>query len=195
MRQNKILLIVDDEISIRTLLQGFLRRHGYQTLAAASGEEALMVCNRPGIQIGCLLTDYHMPGINGRQLAERLLDRYPGLRVILMSGAECAVRGHPCLRKPFSLDQVISQVQAAMPARLRDEPADGQAVALDSLTRREREVLRLLAEGFSARLVARELGIKYKTVECHRSRIYGKLELQGIVSLVRFAIRNGISQV
>jgi len=76
--------------------------------------------------------------------------------------------------------------------------ADGTSakpVGLDRLTKRERQVLQLLAEGLPTRDAARELGISEKTVESHRQRVLQKLELSGIVELTHFAIRQGIARL
>ncbi|MCL5746422.1 MAG: LuxR C-terminal-related transcriptional regulator [Acidobacteria bacterium] len=63
---------------------------------------------------------------------------------------------------------------------------------LDSLTRREEEVLRLVAEGKSTKQIAGALGISFKTAVSHRSRIMQKLDIHETATLVRFAIRHGV---
>jgi CheY-like chemotaxis protein len=64
MTQRKTLLIVDDEPSIRNLLQDVLQHRGYTVLTAGSGEEALIICNKPDLHIECSLTDCQMPGMS-----------------------------------------------------------------------------------------------------------------------------------
>jgi len=68
-------------------------------------------------------------------------------------------------------------------------PSDGKRT---SLTARETEVLRLLADGLTTKAVAARLGISFKTAACHRSRILQKLAVESTVSAVRWAIRQGI---
>ena len=63
---------------------------------------------------------------------------------------------------------------------------------LDRLTPREREILRLIAEGESSKAIAGKLGIAFRTVVCHRYRILKKLEVHETASLVRLAIRAGL---
>ena len=70
----------------------------------------------------------------------------------------------------------------------------GMASASGRLTPRQREVLRLLAEGHSNKEIATALGITSKTAETHRSNIMGRLELHSLSQLVRYAIRNQIAQ-
>jgi DNA-binding NarL/FixJ family response regulator len=62
----------------------------------------------------------------------------------------------------------------------------------NGLTPREGEVLKLLAEGKSSKQIARQLGVSFKTVACHRSHILGKFEVSNTVGLVRAAIRAGL---
>jgi DNA-binding CsgD family transcriptional regulator len=61
----------------------------------------------------------------------------------------------------------------------------------ESLTRREEDVLKLIAAGFSTKQIARSLGITFKTAACHRGRIIAKLNIHGVANLTRYAIRNG----
>ena len=66
---------------------------------------------------------------------------------------------------------------------------------LEQLTPREREVLRLIAEGKSSKAVAHTLGISFRTAVCHRYRIFKKLELHETASLVRLAVRAGLVEL
>ena len=67
--------------------------------------------------------------------------------------------------------------------------AEEHSSNFESLTRRETEVLKLIAEGLSSKQIASKLGISFKTVVSHRSRIMDKLDIHEIVGLVRYAIR------
>jgi PAS domain S-box-containing protein len=71
-------------------------------------------------------------------------------------------------------------------------PEDRAISNVSSLTRRERQVLALIAEGKSTKEVAADLGIAFKTADAHRNRIYQKLDIHGIAAAVRYAIRTGI---
>ena len=196
-------LVVDDNQTIRDLVQYTLRNSGYGALTASSGEEALAVFKAHSAHIKCLITACQMPGMNGRELAERLLALQTDLGVIFMSGNTSGLRGYPLLTKPFSPDQLrtcISHVMRNVISKgigLRRERSGSSAARfhrkdVNSLTPREAEILALLAQGYSTRRAAASLGIAFKTAECHRSRIYNKLAVHGIVGLVHYAIRNGI---
>jgi two-component system, LuxR family, response regulator TtrR len=205
-------LVVDDELPIRNMVQDILRSTGYAVLTASNGEEALNIFREHFDLIGCLVTDCRMPGMSGPQLAENLIRVRPGLPVIFMSGADAGPAGYPLLTKPFTAAQVskcvrdvISKVNlccAPFEKRMSEavagqqrricEGSDSARRDLNSLTPREEEVLVLLAEGYSTRKAARQLGITFKTAACHRARIYSKLEVHGVVGMLRYAIRHGM---
>src|SRR5690606_28854972 len=104
------LLLAEDEPAIRQALARVLRTHGYEVIEAANGGEALRLAEAEPGRIDLLLTDVMMPGIGGRELAQRLAHQRPGLRVILMSGytddeglrAEIGDDRHVFLQKPFA---------------------------------------------------------------------------------------------
>jgi CheY-like chemotaxis protein len=79
-------LLVEDEASVRRLLKHVLSKQGYEVLEASSGEEALDIYDRHNGSIDLLLTDMVMPKMNGRELADELTQRQPGLRVLCVSG-------------------------------------------------------------------------------------------------------------
>jgi len=72
------------------------------------------------------------------------------------------------------------------------ENGDSEAHLLDDLTRREVEVLRLIAEGRSSKEIATELGMAFRTAVCHRYRIFQKLKVHETASVVRLAVRAGL---
>jgi len=108
--RGETVLLVEDEVSLRRTCGIFLEELGYAVLTAESPEMALEIADVHRPTIDLLLTDVIMPGINGRQLAERLRAGHPGMRVLFMSGYTADIidrygvleRGIPCLAKPFS---------------------------------------------------------------------------------------------
>ena len=102
-------VLVEDEDLLRDLLSRRLRALGYTVLTARDGPEALAVCGGTS-PIDLLLTDVVMPGMNGRELSERLTTRYPGRPTLYMSGYADNILGHQgllaveteLLRKPFT---------------------------------------------------------------------------------------------
>lgn len=123
------ILVVDDEAGIRGLMRKILRRERYVVLEAGSGEEALAVALSHAGPIDLLLTDVMMPGLNGPELARRMCDATPALKVLLISGyapeevlpsaaqpsdAQPQPTGFAFLSKPFTLGALVSKVRETL---------------------------------------------------------------------------------
>ena len=124
------ILIVDDEPSIRSSLQGLLQDEGYQTLTATGGEEALLQLQKKGEAISAVLLDVWMSGINGLDVLKRIQDLQPDLPVLMMSGhasietaVEATKKGaYHFIEKPFSSETLVITVRNAIKQRqLRQE--------------------------------------------------------------------------
>ena len=116
-------LVVEDEDAVRRLVREVLTERGYEVFAAARGEEALDLVARFDGPINLVLTDVIMPGLNGRELALRLDELRPGIRVLFMSGyaGDALARadlapGATIIEKPFSPDHLATAVRAALDA-------------------------------------------------------------------------------
>jgi CheY-like chemotaxis protein len=94
-------LVADDDPLTRELVASMLEELGCETLTARSATDALGQLAKDR-SIEMLFADVNMPGLSGRQLAERARDFRPDLRVLLLSGRESDGRGFPLLQKPFS---------------------------------------------------------------------------------------------
>ena len=118
------MLVVDDDDSVRALLERVLREAGYQVTAAINGRDALERCGDVS-QLDLLVSDLVMPEMDGPQLYEALLQRQPGLRAIFVSGyaedvyAQHAqlLEGRPVVQKPFSLVEIKRLVRDVLDAR------------------------------------------------------------------------------
>jgi two-component system, cell cycle sensor histidine kinase and response regulator CckA len=123
LRGRGTLLLVEDDKAIRVMLTRALCAAGYDVSPAADAEEALVLAGRPGAKLDVLVTDVMMPGLSGRQLAYRLENERPGLKVLYMSGYtdDAAFRsalrpGAVFLQKPFKpseLCRVLKELTAA----------------------------------------------------------------------------------
>jgi CheY-like chemotaxis protein len=113
-----VILIVDDEESIRALICGLLERAGYAVQEAASGEEALRILQQMRTAPELMLTDIVMPGISGLELAAHAHHLQPAMPVIFMSGFsnqyEEELSGSVCLRKPFRAAELVTVVEGVI---------------------------------------------------------------------------------
>jgi len=125
-------LIVEDEATLRHLVQLVLERQGYTVLQAGTGVEAVGVWNQHQAAVDLLITDMVMPdGLSGRELAKQLLAEKPGLKVIYTSGY-CLELGqdefpHPdrhfFLQKPYPPHQLVRTVQACLLGTPAEHPS------------------------------------------------------------------------
>jgi CheY-like chemotaxis protein len=118
----EVLLLVEDNDSVRDLSARALRRRGYTVYEAASGEDAVDWWSKSGIKPDLLVTDVVMPGISGPQLARQLTESFPALRVLFISGytgsademAGTSLAGLPFLQKPFSVGMLAERVRVVL---------------------------------------------------------------------------------
>ena len=118
------ILLAEDEWRVRKVVCNVLKRSGYTVLEAASGKEALEICREHKGQIDLLLTDVVMPEMSGRELANRLVNLFPGIRVLYLSGyTEDAIAHHGVLdpgtaflQKPVSSQVLREKVRKILGA-------------------------------------------------------------------------------
>jgi len=119
---NETVLLVEDELVVRDLAADALRRQGYQVVTAASAPEALDLVQQAVRPFDVLVSDIVMPQMNGQQLADLLLPRYPTLKVLFISGYSDLPRHHDgmlrpgmaLLTKPFTPGQLVQRVRALL---------------------------------------------------------------------------------
>jgi PAS domain S-box-containing protein len=193
-RQPTVLLAEDEEI-VRELVQRTLERAGYRVLAASGGDEALALRTASDEPVDILLTDMVMPGMNGAELAQRVLAAAPRTPVVFMSGYTT----HPLppggdfgalLEKPFPTATLVDRVAAALATA--HEATEALAQRLPVLTDRERQVLALVADGYTNDRAALELGITAETVQTHVRNVMGKLAADSRTQAVATALRRAI---
>ena len=122
LRGSETVLLVEDERSVRDLAETLLRRLGYNVIVAANGEQALQLARGIQAPIHLLLTDVIMPGLNGRELAERLSEIHPEARILFTSGyTENVMIHHGVLSeslsfigKPYSLQALAQKLRQVL---------------------------------------------------------------------------------
>jgi PAS domain S-box-containing protein len=121
LRGSETILLVEDEDVVRALAQRVLRRQGYTVLEARHASKALQICKQHKSQIHLMVTDVVIPGgMSGRELAKRLVESRPGMRVLYMSGytdnaaVDRSVLEEAFLRKPFTPDALVRQVREVL---------------------------------------------------------------------------------
>jgi two-component system response regulator NreC len=204
-------LLADDHQLVRQGLRALLEAAGHDVVAeAADGREALALAKLHSPDVAVL--DISMPLLNGLDVARALARDLPRSRVILLTmhtdrryvtdSVKAGVKGY--VLKSQAAEDLVRAIREVMRGSTYLSPAvmttvvgaylDGQDTTSEPLTPREREVLQLVAEGKTTKIIARILGVSYKTAETHRSHIMRKLDIHETAGLVRYAIRRGMLQ-
>lgn len=193
-----VVFIVDDDDAVRSSLRLLLKSWSLES-ACFSSAEAFLADYSPA-QPGCLVLDVRMPGMSGIELQQQLNARGATLPVIFITGhghVAMAVEAMQAgafdfLQKPFRDDDLLGRIQRALAkdAEVRVHLRERQAIEerLDSLTPRERDVLRLVVAGKANKVVAADLGLSQRTVEIHRARVMEKMEAGSLAQLVRMVM-------
>jgi DNA-binding NarL/FixJ family response regulator len=193
------ILVVDDDQGFRRFTTSLLERAGYTPVEASTGEEAVEAVQkeRPAL----VLLDVKLPGISGYEVCRELKELFGrDLPVILVSGvrtdafdraAGLLIGADDYLSKPVHPDELLARIRRyAAP----DEPLAERTLEASDLTKREREVLRLLARGLAQGEIARELVISEKTVATHIQHILEKLGVHSRAQAVALAHRSGLME-
>ncbi len=211
---NTTIVLADDHHVVRQALRTTLDTEPDLSVIgeASEGLEAVRLVEqlRPDV----LIIDVMMPGVGGLEATRQVTERSPETCVIILSMHEDEVHVQQALKHGAAgyvlkesdmaeLIQAIGEVMAghrylspqlsdrAIEAYLRqaeESPLD----EYETLTRREREVLHLVAEGLSNREIAEQLSISHRTVETHRANMMHKLGLDSQLDLIRYALKRGI---
>jgi len=211
------ILLADEHPIFRLGLRSVLgSHHGWQVCGeAADGREAIAKCVylRPDL----ILLDVCLPNLNGVDGVRQILKDNPDRRILILSDADSEKVVQDCLQagvrgwvlRSDGIDELTAAVEAAQqthwilgmrtPATVVSGRWKGNlgpiAVPARQLSPREREVLRLLAEGNRCKDVAVLLNISEKTADTHRTNLMYKLNLHSIATLVAYAVRNEVIHV
>ena len=194
-----IVFVVDDDISVRESLQLLIQCEGWHPETFASAQEFL---DRPRSLVpSCLVLDVSLPGLNGLDLQKRVAVERPDMPIIFITGygdVPTTVKAMKAgavefLTKPFSDDVLLSAIRNAIERSKTALGHEAEMHALrdryESLTRREREVMALVASGLLNKQVGGELGISEITVKAHRGQVMQKMKADSFAELVKMAAR------
>src|SRR5580704_185681 len=198
-----VVVVVDDDISIRESLELLIRNEGWQPALFESAQEFL--ARLPTVTPSCLILDVNLPDLSGLDIQQRISDGKFSTPIIFITGygdIPTSVRAMKAgaaefLTKPLDDEIMIQAVRDAVlrsQDNLKREGAQRQLQErLASLTKREREVMNLVVKGLMNKQVAYELDISEITVKAHRGRVMDKMHASTFVDLVNMAGRLGIS--
>lgn len=194
--------VVDDDRAVLKAITRVLQSRGYSVSAFDSPLDFLNAYD--GVAPGCLLLDVAMPGLDGLQLQQRLMNCDIGSAIVFMSGAADIGKTVQAMKhgavdflaKPFGEADLLGAVETAIRKNLaaREEryEKDRFRERLATLTKREREVLELVVAGKRNKEIAAVLGTTEKTIKVHRGRVMQKMGASSFASLVRMSERAAI---
>ena len=117
----EVILVVDDEASVRAPIARMLKHLGYFVLEASNGEDALQVISEYGAPVHLVISDVRMPEMDGAELAEMLRSAFPDMRLLLISGVGAhainvsqQIEGCRFLAKPFTLEELAVTVRSLL---------------------------------------------------------------------------------
>jgi DNA-binding NarL/FixJ family response regulator len=209
------IILADDHPIVRQGLRTLLNSEPDLSVVgeASTGNEAIDLVEK--LKPVLLIVDLKMPGLDGLEVTRQVSQRFPGTRILILSmhaneayvteGLKCGAAGYVLKDTDISnLIQAVRDVAAGgrylspplseliVAAYLR-KSQDGSLDPYETLTARERQVLRLAAEGCTNADIAARLSISIRTAETHRAHLMRKLGLKSYTDLVQYAMRRGIT--
>lgn len=209
------ILLADDHAVLRAGIRSLLDLEADMEVIgeAEDGLQAIAQANK--LQPDLVLIDLSMPRMNGTEAIHQIKLRNPDLKVIVMTvhkadeyvraALDAGANGY--LLKDDSHHDLLAAIRSValggtylspkicdkvVRGYLVNEPLGGVGLSSDMLTEREREVVKLVAEGYKNREIAEHLSLSIKTVEKHRANIMRKLDLHSASELTAYAIENGL---
>lgn len=192
---DRTVFIVDDDEAVRDSLQLLMKSVGLEVKCYSLAAEFLQAYETG--QAGCLVLDIRMPGMSGLALQQELLKLHASIPIIFITGhgdvpmAVQAIRDGALdfIQKPFRDQDLIDRIHAAleMDAQIRAKlhKLDSIGRNLDTLTKRERQILDMIVDGKPNKVIAAKLFLSQRTVEVHRARAMEKMEADSTADLVR----------
>ena len=192
-----IILVVDDDVSVREALGGLIRSAGLRVETFATAEEFL--AHAPSDAPGCLVLDIRLPHLSGLDLQKRMAEMNLEIPIVFITGhgdVPTSVQAMKAgalefLTKPFADRDLLDAIQQAIK---RDRAARRQQAKIKelrgryrSLTPREREVMERVVSGLLNKQIAADLGTSVMTIKAHRGQVMHKMRADSLADLVRMS--------
>lgn len=215
MEIKKKIVLAEDHTILRAGLRALLSsQQNLEVIGeAADGREAVRIVDKLGPDL--LLIDLSMPKLNGMEAIKEIKSQHPRIKIIvltvhksdeyILASLEAGADGY--MLKDASQNELLLAIEYVMKGKMFLSPSISDKVVdaymknkrenrkisvLDTLTAREREILKLIAEGYKNKDIADHLCISLKTVEKHRSNLMQKLDLRNTAALTGYAIEKGL---
>lgn len=208
-------ILAEDHAVVRAGLRALLdQSERIKVVAEAEdGNEAfnLAATLRPNV----VVMDISMPNLNGIEATRRIKEKYPEIKIVILTvhaneayifqALSAGAEGY--LVKQTAPEDLVSAVEAAAQGEAFLSPLISKSVmenylrhsedaddldSLNSLTRREREVLQLIAEGLTSKQIGKQLFVSQKTIRTHRANMMSKLDIHSTAALTLYALRKGL---
>jgi two-component system response regulator NreC len=209
------ILIADDHTILRAGLRSLLdMASNFEVVGEVdNGKDAILHAGQ--LKPDLLLTDLSMPKSNGTEAIQRIKNRYPEIKILVLTVHKTEEHVHAALKagadgymlKDDSSEDLMNAINNILSGKthlspgicnevvmgyLADPGKEKISSSIDQLTTREREVMKLIAEGYRNKDVAEYLSISIKTVEKHRANMMKKLDIHSTSSITSYAIKNGL---
>ena len=209
------ILIADEHRIVREAIISLLENEGDIQVIGEAEDGRTAVEMALELQPDIIIIETSLPNLNGIEATRQIIGTFPDIKIIALSGHSDNRSVYEMLRagamgyvpKQCAFSELISAIRNVISNKVYmstqisgiviesylNRRPDSDNSPYSVLTAREREVLQLIAEGKSTKVIAMELFVSVKTVEWHRSQLMKKLKMQSVAELVKYAIREGLT--